>query len=1620
VTTTPRTGLLDAGLAPLDATADGPTDAVRARAYTHPLLGGRTVVRLVPDTLAPAEDAALDFLGFAVEDTSDPLALTRPRGLGYPEWALVNDPGRRSEALALVRPMERAARMAANRPGPASDEFARIAEDVPLEHLPSYWEQAGRAFVAAGNARTAAVMFGRAREAERVYSLPVDEETRREAFLEFAFAGALSVKALAGHAAELTRRYEPARAYAEFRELSVRRTLGGLPPWTALPKQVRALAKAAGLDPAAEEAAVVRELLGVPATSSAPEGFWKAVRPSLVALGRSDDDVIRDLLGLFVSGDGAFNGWWLEMLDDAGAVDLLADPARPVPGGAAAWFSRMVSHCRGWRYSMPGHLLDLVPRLAERLRTDGDPVRIGGHADRYYGEVSPALLDTCLELGVPLHPPGRASLDLEAWVANSGGRARRDLAHVRADPVWEPQLAAAATGYGQSHGRVLDDLLPYDYLHPYVDRRLGALVAAMPGTALAQLGLDLENLRSEVRGDAFRTFPERLAQIESVDVAEALAVTLRAGIVGEYSWDALEKAARELGATGTGQGAGITGIASWPVLTLASKAKAIAVGPQGRVAEHAPRLPAGAKDVRAVYADGAFLIAYRVNYDEYGYWSTDPDTVLHFSGYDTAAYSWRMNGGSAAGAQLTADGARMAGHRAIRAGDDPGRGDRHVLSDGHTYWTLDRNALHEIDPATGDRGRASLPAFLEEQSTAHGELLVPHACTLGPLSEPTEGSPLGGTDGLAGFAVLELARVDGGPTHRIAAPDGRSVEVRVPERRSRRWYGFAHGTPRALFTAPGGSTHGLSSAGGATLLAADGSGQIWSCHTGTACDCTAKWGVPYLPEPVFWHFMTVRDARTSALLRGVAAEDLGPLLEAAGAEHGTTRTADIVLTPKAATALLSEGGATPHASLVWGVTGFAHSAAKLRGTLDDYLTAIRRTVERAPLQSESEPLARGLHRFLRDLGARGRDVRAHVEATDRFLRGETDAREIENRPHASADWSALLGRIGALAWHAALPTTDEDERAALLDFLRRWSRTLFADRDAAVETGRIIGGEEFAPLEGKESRRVGLGVRSRVPDQEARYGKGSRVHTFVESRTGGALPVEAPEAEYERRRVDLGWGDSDQLTAFADAVAAHGPIPWDPEAAAIVAEHTGLVGEAAALLLCALHGSGVTPGPAGARTLLGISSAGANLAAEELRGLTAEDVLDLYREVLPRTPEGIAALWEPGGAAGVAERLARAWNDRFGRRLALPEDTLAAFCAAKLERVDLQRLRLLADHTGEEALTRDAVSQLTSYKRRHQHVTEVVHTPEATARLSAILVDLARLIPWAYAELPAGDPVRDGVPAALAAVRERLKAPGLLLRAGALWAADFGRHLETVGGEPYRDARGSTPFPKSADNGLTVLTLGDYSGMEVWFRPAALGADVHSQVLRSLLGDTASYAGQGVLREVELLLGEDFTALAARISSAESAPGAQEYDPAVSAPGVLAQAQAELGLSHDATRLYLQLLTLLEPTDRRIRAVNGWTPARHKKAQAELVAADLVLAAKRSRSGRSVFVPGTWTDAKAPNLPYEAWKLPLYDTAGRANRLPSGRPVRFHTARPLPDLFAEAWGRFRDGDRPGR
>ena len=219
--------LREAGaILPGEAVSDRSVDTITARSYAHPVLDGRTVVRLVPGALGEAEDLSMEYLGFGVAAAPVAVGHGRRQALGFPAWALVNDPANGRHALALVKDMEKLARVAKSKPGNAKDGYDALAKRLGRaapHFLPTFWEQAGRAFLAAENPKGAGTCFAAARQAEQVHGLPVDEDRLRDVHLEFAFAGALTAKALSEYARQVTQRRPAAEAYDLVRTLAVRR-----------------------------------------------------------------------------------------------------------------------------------------------------------------------------------------------------------------------------------------------------------------------------------------------------------------------------------------------------------------------------------------------------------------------------------------------------------------------------------------------------------------------------------------------------------------------------------------------------------------------------------------------------------------------------------------------------------------------------------------------------------------------------------------------------------------------------------------------------------------------------------------------------------------------------------------------------------------------------------------------------------------------------------------------------------------------------------------------------------------------------------------------------------------------------------------------------------------------------------------------------------------------------------------------------------------------------------------------------------------------------------------------------------------------------------------------------
>jgi uncharacterized protein (TIGR02996 family) len=279
------------------------------------------------------------------------------------------------------------------------------------------------------------------------------------------------------------------------------------------------------------------------------------------------------------------------------------------------------------------------------------------------------------------------------------------------------------------------------------------------------------------------------------------------------------------------------------------------------------------------------------------------------------------------------------------------------------------------------------------------------------------------------------------------------------------------------------------------------------------------------------------------------------------------------------------------------------------------------------------------------------------------------------------------------------------------------------------------------------------------------------------------------------------------------------------------------------------------------------------------------------------------------------------------------------------------------------------------------------------------------------ANLPVADARRDALPVLWSKIRQRLANPELML----FVAFDVGG-LD-IGGQKY-DLPGATVWQPihGWDNGALVV-----SGGYLYFRPAAIQREADLEICASrttMQWPREPFGWSGVYGAWKLVLSADFAALVERATVTPLSPGQFESDPLASAPELVSAARAQFGISEDASILYLQLLALCDCSDKWLREVNGWTPTKHKKAVAELVAANLVDADKKPRANRNAALPGTWEKLRTPQPAIESWKLPLYDARVEEGALlaPLGRILPL---RPVHQLFEAAWNEIASGRTPG-
>ncbi|MGW7819509.1 hypothetical protein ACWGLF_15465 [Streptomyces puniciscabiei] len=1642
--------LLDAGaVLPPGSTAREDADSLTVRTYTHPALDGRPVVRLVPGTLGEAEDLALEFLGLAREAQAPEVGQVRRETLGFPAWALVNDPANGHHALALVKDVERLARQAKSRPGTAKEGFEALGERLgrAVPHfLPTFHEQAARVFLEHENTTYAAAFFGKAREAERVHALAVDEERQRAVFLEFAFAGALTVKALKEHVRDLAGRLEPAAAWTQFRQLIVERCAAGMPPYASLPQDARGLIKAAGLPRVTEECALVADLIASPAAVRAPRSFWTAYRSVLPVLAEERPEIRLRLLEIMPAGlgrDAEDEEFWLALLAETGADRLLTDGAAAPEHGAdpADWLTRWASFRKhGGSYSRrcPATLA-LVERMAPLLRAAGRPVDLC--SGRWHAGADLDLLDLCAAERVPLTLPGPdvpVYLPLPEWLLDTRAGAR-DLAAVVADPRLRRLLHQAVDKVGghQHSERMLKSIAAHPVLSEVLREWLGEAVgdftraAGLPGARAA-----LDRLRP-FRVIASEVAPDAVTRVAGREVAPLLGRTVRAGILDELGWAALDEALTLLdGQSRKGEDNTLAVHEAWPALILCRGRKAVVVGPERILLDHDLRLPHDLdrwQRPRFRYVDGELLVVWRHGSKQYGYWSARPADVFELGGEQLP--SWWSGQEAVVPSVPLAGGGRATGGRALHAGDTELPPCRAVIGDGTTLWRQGRQGRQtvwlEYDPVTGTHGRASLPALLRSAVREDAELL-PGVCEVLPLQPGLEQSPFG-TDGtVLGRWVRKEG--EGAEERRTAGtPDGRTVSVTVD-------HDGRPGVPFGALRLPGGAEPVVAELGGHRALLSGAIGLYAEDDTspaGLLARLTPNGrggeyaaGTRLVPPLPFWHALRPRDEQGSAVLRALTDEQAAELLrltaeglairqealkeaesdEAAKAAVPTADAVALKTVEQVLPCLTDERLRTGVAALVRSALRIADSAAAFASPPKERPRQPRNRTE--GMFADYSP-ARGDDRTLYDalsgvVGLHGWwygerwSVLRQVRAVNHVLSGEpadgkplpglarigalTDGWMSEEFtvPAIGMVWPPVLGALRALLYRAASPVLTDAQREALL---------LLAEALAEgplVEAGGRLREVVLSEPQEEQQQRTGQVLRRAGRTVVILGSRGADVHRervrwrALDHDPSGAFGAVAHfTLEQETRYAPT--ISAEDAAAVVRLVRGKGAAPWQPAAPeALQAATGGALGPLQSTVL--LAGLPQDPGTE-ALAAIGLKPRQRDFGAALLQGLGLERRAALMGALLPEDP---AALWTAGPDT---EAAGRAWAELFGSLVRLPEDL-----GAELAGMGAGGAGDVLNPSLTPWLSR------TTVLRPDKDGDLVPEDPQAMPNRYALTGAVGALSALAYV-LPYGHPLRATLPEGLAAVRRRMADPELMLGLDVEFTEKGGStavELRKVYGLPATggaDAYGTTWV------GEALALRPAYRDTDtVLVRPAGLtGPD--DAVFGLLEGLVGPQRGHG-LRTLRTLLGEE---LGRAVAAGTEGPAGYAQDPTVSVPALVTEVAAAHGLGEDAAALYLQLLALPDPTDRNCARWTGWKPARLKRARAELAATDLVVEAKRPRAGRTLFLPCGWRDLKSPALPVETWKEGLYPIPGHQRAIPLV---------PVPELFTRAWARVRAGDAP--
>jgi hypothetical protein len=1644
------------------------TEQIVARSYRHPALGERAVVRLASDRLGQAEDVAMEFLGFESPKVSPTLAVQQRRTLDFAAWALINDPDNARFALDLVKRMKKSARQARSKPGHAWDAYVEMAKELGRSArnlLPAFWEEVGRTFKDLENQTYAGRALNKSLEAERVHAIESDRARRRDVVLEFALAGCLAGSALAEYGNDLLNQYKAPEAYAIFRDLCTRRTTGGMAPWATQPRDFMKLAKGAKLDENKEFEAWLEEVIETPAMGRAPHQFWKSCSAACKRIvGRNPAFVVALLRHTRPEprhwGESKL-GPWFELLAEWGVFDYLWEDehngAPPLGEPVALWFGRVVADA----VPAPVHTLDMLTKLTPRLKKEGVPLPLT--TQRRYGlpPIDIDVLEACLKSGLKVDdpPPSGIELSFGGWLGPVDHPLRnQDIVESAGDERFSAAIqtalgsAIACRGGELNRGYRQTNLEQRPFPVAAGDRpgilalwrqHAMAAVSRLDNTGLPDFESARTLLQTTLWPDTLRLFPEVAERLQRVDPVSVLQTTLRAGVFDEYGLPALERAMEEHKLQidmDYYRGGNI--YFSFPDVILSDKVHAYVIHPDGAVDKRELRLPPKNELVNIVAVGNDLAVSYRdTEYKCRMTWLSNRDQQFEIghSYYDQGAV-WTP--------AALVDGSVFFGQRAVRSGDKESPARQDYYHDRERFWRLTWEddgkgtwgfKVREVDPHSGKSSRESVPAWFEDSQGGAADV---GASELLPMPRGAEDSPLGVKDGMIGWKMIRrngsFAYAEGIDGRRWEKPLGAFPPVAMLRRP-----GAADYLPVSSANGRQGTVWTLWDPTGSTVVATlQALGHDYAC------------GQVAIPPLRYWHLLKVRDEASSKLLRNISYDQCAELFKAAAIDRGNqiVRRDGVVPLGRIDATLPAVKKLLPTAPerLAIGIArivrhaeqeGFALASlrekAKEESTKETSAASV--VVHGASDAAAPQWGMRYFHVY-NDQGAVS--VSANIAAAAEFFKGQAKAGPL---PLTNFVWFAMIENAALVCWQsfwraaAARQTRKEGAHVPWLEFLSFWHEqgipelpgqfdVLEGHPEGAKKTQwggfdiQVSPGSSLAMEQGED--------RFIVIESGEYYGQNSVPHHFLRYSTAAKPANPAGYTITSTRKVKAKLGPADRA-AFIAAVKAAGetfPVPTKEEMTEIAQTLSTSPAEIALIWIGGLNLDNYQSNflPAEIRAALGIKSTDASAARQSLRNLNPAVLMNLYEAVVAN---GATAPFIDRGPA--LKAIASAWQAHMPRRLpldaALQKKLSVIGKAYRWQSVNQEHLLAVASDPANHALLQPQEMEIVVNAEQHYANLQLKARSKSEHVYSADLIrNIVQLVGLIHAETPAGNPARKAMPALIKQITKLLNAQSTLFDLRTIGLYEHGRRKPPTATEWLNKHVGATKTDAKegcarVDDGLIVGAGLDKSHQAVTaFRSAKLkdAAD-----LARLQGIIALDMGEGyrvqapIIAMVALVQGSGFQKLAKAILAANVEKGKWPHNPLHSAPDVVKEIRKKLKLGDDAAVLYAQLLALPDPTSANIAAWNDWTAAQFKKSAAELVKRKLVLEATRARSGRPVFLPGEWSDLKAPWLPIESWKLAHlveYDMDCK-DPCPAGGPM---VLRPYEDLFAAAWKRVVDGDRP--